>query len=68
MFLCSEGAESHHCKLWDVETELSSCPLTSFPWSHSSGLQASTGSPKSHLSQVTATLSLNKGGKNTQKV
>lgn len=28
-----EGAESNHCKLWDEQTELSSCPLTAFPWS-----------------------------------
>lgn len=45
-----ERAERNPCKLWDVETELSSCPLTSFTWSHSSGLQASMGSPQSHLS------------------
>lgn len=42
----SEGSESNRCKLWDEETELSSCPLTSFTWSHSSGLQASRASPK----------------------
>lgn len=47
-----EGAESTPCKLWDVETELYSCPLTSVTWSHSSGLQASRRSPKSHLSPV----------------
>lgn len=47
-----EGAESNQCKLWDAETELCSCPLTSFTWSHSSGLQASMSSPKSHLSPV----------------
>lgn len=58
-----EGAESSHCKLWGVETELYSCPLTSVTWSHSSGLQASTSSPKSHSPQFTAIWSLNEGGR-----
>lgn len=35
-----EGLERNPCKLWNVKTELSSCPLTSFTWSHSSGSQA----------------------------